>query len=83
MGRVGSGILIAAIGAILAFAVTVDVAGVELSVVGWILIAAGAAIAIWGVAVTASKDREVREVREGPGGESEVRKVQEDRRQDL
>ena len=83
MGKVGSGILIAAIGAIFAFAVTVDVAGVNLAVIGWILIIAGAAIAIWGIAVTASSDREVREVREGPGGEAEVRKVEEDRKRDL
>ena len=83
MGRVGSGILIAAVGAILAFAVTVDVAGIDIAVIGWILIIAGAAIAVWGIAVSASKDREVREVREGPTGESEVRTVQEDRRRDV
>lgn len=83
MGKVGSGILIAAIGAIFAFAVTVDVAGVDIAVIGWILIIAGAAIVVWGIAVSASKDREVREVREGPGGQEEVRKVEEDRRRDL
>ena len=68
MGRVGSGIFIVAIGAILTFALNVDLAGVQLDVVGWILMAAGLAIALWGIVNQATPDREVREVRDTPGG---------------
>jgi Domain of unknown function (DUF6458) len=39
---IGSGVFLLAVGAILAFAVEYDVAGIELSVVGWILMIAGA-----------------------------------------
>jgi hypothetical protein len=37
----GIGILLAALGAILAFAVHAQVSGIDLAVVGWVLIAAG------------------------------------------
>jgi amino acid transporter len=39
--RIGSSIALIAIGLILALAVTVDVAGVDLTLVGWILTAVG------------------------------------------
>jgi len=38
----GTGIFLLALGAILAFAVDVDLSGLDLRLVGWILIAAGA-----------------------------------------
>lgn len=40
---IGVGIVLAAIGAILAFAVEASVSGLDLAVVGWVLIAAGVA----------------------------------------
>jgi hypothetical protein len=38
---IGASLLLIAVGAILAFAITVDVRGVDIQVVGWILMAAG------------------------------------------
>jgi len=40
--RIGSSIFLLALGAILAFAVSATVAGVDLHAVGWVLMAAGA-----------------------------------------
>lgn len=40
---IGAGIVLIAIGAILAFAVDVTVSGLDIAIVGWILMAAGAA----------------------------------------
>ncbi|HZY26929.1 MAG: DUF6458 family protein [Jiangellaceae bacterium] len=50
---IGSGVFLLAVGAILAFAVEYDVAGIDLSVVGWILMIAGALaiillLTVWG-----------------------------------
>lgn len=75
MGKVGGGILVIAIGAILTFAINVDLAGVQIDVIGWILMAAGLAIVLWGIITQATADREVREVRDTAGGrEREVRR---------
>ena len=38
---IGASLFLIAVGAILAFAVTADVSGVDIQVVGWILMAAG------------------------------------------
>jgi Domain of unknown function (DUF6458) len=51
--RLGTAIVLLALGAVLTFAVRVDLAGVDLQVVGWILMAAGALgivleLAVWG-----------------------------------
>ncbi|WP_199584754.1 DUF6458 family protein [Blastococcus sp. TF02A-30] len=51
--RLGTAIVLLALGAILTFALQVDVSGVDLQVVGWILMAAGALgivleLAVWG-----------------------------------
>ena len=51
--RLGTAILLLAVGAILTFALNVDVSGVDLQVVGWILMIVGALgivleVAIWG-----------------------------------
>jgi hypothetical protein len=51
--RLGTAIVLLALGAILTFALRVDVSGVDLQVVGWILMIAGALgivleLAIWG-----------------------------------
>lgn len=50
---IGSGVFLLEVGAILAFAVEYDVAGIDLSVVGWILMIAGALaiillLTVWG-----------------------------------
>ena len=42
---IGAGILIAAVGAVLAFAVTAEVAGVDVQTIGVIMLIAGLAIA--------------------------------------
>jgi hypothetical protein len=51
--RLGTAIVLIALGAILAFAVSVQVSGVDLVVVGWILMVVGALgvvleLAVWG-----------------------------------
>lgn len=50
---IGAGVLLIAIGAILAFAVDFEVSGLDISVIGWILMVAGAiglilVVAVWG-----------------------------------
>jgi hypothetical protein len=56
---IGSGVFLLAVGAILAFAVEYDVAGIELSVVGWILMIAGALAIILFLTVWGSRRRVV------------------------
>ncbi|MGY1694596.1 DUF6458 family protein [Geodermatophilus sp. SYSU D00814] len=51
--RLGTAIVLLALGAVLTFALRVDVSGIDLQVVGWILMAAGALgivleVALWG-----------------------------------
>jgi Domain of unknown function (DUF6458) len=51
--RLGTAIVLLALGAILTFALRVDISGVDLQVVGWILMIAGALgivleLAVWG-----------------------------------
>ncbi len=51
--RLGTGIVLLALGAILTFALNVDVSGIDLQVVGWILMLVGALgivleLAVWG-----------------------------------
>ncbi len=51
--RLGTGIVLLALGAILTFALDVDVRGIDLQVVGWILMIVGALgvvleLAVWG-----------------------------------
>jgi hypothetical protein len=51
--RLGTAIVLLALGAILTFALRVDVSGVDLQVVGWILMVVGALgivleVAVWG-----------------------------------
>lgn len=51
--RLGTGIVLLALGAILTFALDVDVTGIDLQVVGWILMVVGALgvvleLAVWG-----------------------------------
>ena len=50
---IGAGIFLMAVGAILAFAVDVSISGLDIAVVGWILMIAGAVgialeLAVWG-----------------------------------
>lgn len=51
--RLGTAIVLLAVGAILTFALNVDISGIDLKVVGWILMIVGALgivleIAVWG-----------------------------------
>ncbi|MBA2496791.1 MAG: hypothetical protein H0V33_06780 [Acidimicrobiia bacterium] len=52
---IGAGILIAAIGAVLAFAVNADIDGIELDTIGTIMMIAGVVIALIAAAATASR----------------------------
>ena len=51
----GAGIFLLALGAILAFAVDVQISGVDLTVIGYILMAAGALGIILGIALLARR----------------------------
>jgi Domain of unknown function (DUF6458) len=57
--RLGTGIVLIALGAILAFAVDVQLSGVDLRVVGWILMAVGALGVVVELAVWAPRRRRV------------------------
>jgi hypothetical protein len=57
--RLGTGVFLLALGAILAFAVDVQLSGVDLRVVGWILMAAGALAVALELAVWAPRRRRV------------------------
>ncbi|WNV76301.1 DUF6458 family protein [Geodermatophilus sp. DSM 44513] len=57
--RLGTGIVLLALGAVLTFALRVDVSGIDLRVVGWILMAAGALGIVLEVAVWGPKRRRV------------------------
>jgi membrane protein implicated in regulation of membrane protease activity len=57
--RLGTGVFLLALGAILAFAVDVQLSGVDLRVVGWILMAAGALAVVVELAVWAPRRRRV------------------------
>ena len=65
--RLGTGIVLLALGAILAFALRVDLSGIDLRVVGWILMAAGALGVLLELAVWAPR-RRTRVVHDGYGG---------------
>jgi UPF0716 family protein affecting phage T7 exclusion len=71
---IGASIFLVAVGAILAFAVNASVSGLDIAVVGWILMAAG----VVGLAVTlfvfAPRNR-----RAATGGVVEERRVYDDR----
>ena len=56
---IGTGVFLIAVGAILAFAVERDISGLELSTVGWILMAAGALAIILFLTVWAPRRRSV------------------------
>ena len=57
--RLGTAIVLLALGAILTFALRVDVSGVDLQVVGWILMVTGALGVILEVAVWGPRQRRV------------------------
>jgi hypothetical protein len=65
--RLGTGIFLLALGAILAFAVDVQLSGVDLRVVGWILMVTGALAAVIELAVWAPRRRRVVRTDSYPG----------------
>jgi hypothetical protein len=69
--RLGTGIVLLALGAILTFALDVDVRGVDLQVVGWILMIVGALGIVLELAVWGPRQRRVThtsEAQPAPGG---------------
>jgi membrane protein implicated in regulation of membrane protease activity len=61
----GAGIFLLAVGAILAFAVDIDVPGIDLTVVGYILMLAGVIGIILGIALLARRRQSVSTTRTG------------------
>ena len=65
---IGFSIFLLAAGAILAFAVNASVAGLDISIVGWILMAAGAiGLVLTMVVLTPRRRRSITETRSTPG----------------
>jgi hypothetical protein len=56
---IGFSVLLIAAGAILTFAVKASVAGIDLDVVGWILMGAGLLGLIWSLVLVSTRRREV------------------------
>jgi hypothetical protein len=54
---VGFGIFLIVVGAIIKYALNVDVAGVEENTIGWILIVAGAIVAVLGLITATANPR--------------------------
>jgi len=71
MGRsLGGGIVLAIIGAILAFAVRDSISAVDLTMVGYIMLAGGILLALIGIALSFKSDKVSSSVRSvGPEGE--------------
>lgn len=65
---IGAGIFLLAVGAILTFALNADLSGINLDVVGVILMIAGALGIVLDLAIFAPRRRVVRETRTGPAG---------------
>ena len=78
MGTLGGGVVLAIIGAILAFAVQDSINGVDLTMIGYILLAGGALLAIVGGFIAARGSKVRSSVRStGPEGDRIV--TREDR----
>ena len=78
----GAGIFLLAVGAILAFAVNVEVPGIDLTVVGYILMIAGALGVILGIVLMTRRRRSVETTRTAVDpvtGERIRRDVRDDR----
>jgi uncharacterized membrane protein len=73
---IGSGIALIVIGAILAFAINIDVTWIDLVLVGGILMGAGAVAFVLGVISTFRTRQSVTTVRTAPGRSSEVTETQ-------
>jgi hypothetical protein len=69
---IGAGILIAAVGAVLAFAVTAEIAGVDVQTIGVIMLIAGLAIALIAAIATTANRRRVVEYDDGTVGRRRV-----------
>jgi membrane protein implicated in regulation of membrane protease activity len=77
----GAGIFLLAVGAILAFAVDIDVPGIDLTIVGYILMIAGIVGIILGIALLARRRQSVSTTRtavDPATGESVRRSVRDD-----
>lgn len=77
----GAGIFLFVVGAILAFAVSADVPGIDLTTVGYILMVAGAIGIILGIVLLTRRRRSVSESRsivDPASGESVRRDVRDD-----
>ena len=77
--RLGTSIVLLAIGAILAFAVQFSVRGLDLQVVGWILMAAGALGVVLDLAVWAPRRRRVVTSQDGYAAPAARTTVEDDR----
>jgi membrane-bound ClpP family serine protease len=69
---IGSGIFLFVVGAILSFALQLEVAWIDLTLVGYFLMAAGAVIFIIGIALAARKRESKTTVRSGTGANGEA-----------
>jgi Zn-dependent membrane protease YugP len=78
--RIGSSIALIVIGAIIAFAVNIQVAGINLALIGYILMAAGVVLLIISLAVAFGGRRTTTTTRTGVDPASGEQITQQDRR---
>jgi len=78
--RLGTGIVLLALGAILTFALRVDLNGVDLQVVGWILMIVGALGIVLELAVWGPRQRRRVTQTDAYGTEAPVRRTTTDER---
>lgn len=57
---IGIGVVLLVVGAVLAFAVNADVAGIDIHIIGWILMAGGLLSLIIGLAIQLPRSRRAR-----------------------
>ena len=69
---IGSGIFLFVVGAILSFALNLNVEWIDLNLVGYFLMAAGAVIFIIGIVLAARKRQSTTTVRSGTGANGEA-----------
>ena len=70
MGKLGGGVVLVIIGAILAFAVSDSFSGVDLTTIGYILMAGGGVLAVIGLILSLRGSRVKSSVKStGPGGD--------------
>jgi protein-S-isoprenylcysteine O-methyltransferase Ste14 len=68
MGYIGGGVLLVVVGAILAFALEIDIPGIDDDMIGWIMMVAGLVLFVVGLVLSARSRRTTVAARTVDGG---------------